>query len=122
MTENLKRIEDILEKKEEELDILQAKVNKIEENSEKSINEQVLKLSEVVIANTVKAVVTEFEKKQGEFEKINSSKLDTLHDQIVQLSTLVLSVPKPSSSKSRDQLPKTHPQQAPRGPPWSAKK
>ena len=125
----MRQIECILEKKHGEMEVLQEKVDKIDEHFDKSIQEQVLKLSEVVIGKTVKAVVSEFEKKQGDFEKVNNSKLNSLHDTIQQLSSLVQTLLTPSTSTSqnyevpsRHQPHRVHQQQAPRGPPWSSAK
>ena len=67
--ETILSIKSSLENKEKDLRNLDEKVEKLKESLETSVNKEVLKLSQLVIERTVKAVVAEFEQKQTDFEK-----------------------------------------------------
>ena len=57
--------------------------------------------------NTVRPLVTEFEKKQVDFEQIHSAKLVSLHPQIAHLSNLFLTLPTPRNHETYGNQPST---------------
>ena len=120
---NFNEVTKKLDNKEIDIENLKLKLEKFEETLEKVIQSEVLKLTNLIIESTVKAVVAEFEKKQAEIEKTNASKLDDLRVQILQLSNLFQSFPNASQNcdtPPRPQVPQgtpMHQYHVPRGPP-----
>jgi len=106
--ENVCSLEKSLENKDEMMNKLEVKINKIEEILEDTIQANIIILSELVIGNTGQAVVAQFGKNQIQIEKVNSAKLDLLHDQIRQLATLVNTLSLPSQHLESPAL--SHPQ------------